>query len=58
MLGIGVTGPTARLEIGCTAGTDGIKFPDGSLQTSSASSHILIVEELVPVRCWRSSWTA
>lgn len=32
-VGIGTTTPTAKLEIEGIAGTDGIKFPDGSLQT-------------------------
>ena len=29
--------PTAKLQIGGTAGVDGIKFPDGTLQTTAAS---------------------
>ena len=33
-VGIGVT-PTAKFQIGGTAGVDGIKFPDGTLQTSA-----------------------
>jgi hypothetical protein len=37
-VGIGVTNPTAKLHVGGTAGVDGIKFPDGSLQTSAASA--------------------
>jgi hypothetical protein len=32
-LGVGTTAPTAKLHVGGTAGTDGIKYPDGSLQT-------------------------
>lgn len=35
-VGIGVTNPTAKLHIGGTAGVDGIRFPDGSLMTSSS----------------------
>ncbi len=35
-VGIGTDVPTARLEIGGTPGVDGIKFPDGSIQTSAA----------------------
>ena len=31
-VGIGTTSPTAKLEVAGTAGTDGIKFPDGSTQ--------------------------
>ena len=35
-VGIGTTGaPAARLHIGGTAGTDGIMFPDGTLQTTA-----------------------
>lgn len=34
-VGIGMSAPTAKLEIGGTPGIDGIKFPDGSLQTSA-----------------------
>jgi hypothetical protein len=34
-IGIGTTTPTAKLEIAGTAGVDGIKFPDGTLQTSA-----------------------
>ena len=35
-VGIGVQNPTAVLHLGGTAGVDGIRFPDGTLQTSSA----------------------
>ena len=35
-LGLGITNPQARLHIGGTPGVDGIRFPDGSLQTSAA----------------------
>lgn len=35
-LGLGTTDPQARLHIGGVAGVDGIRFPDGSLQTSAA----------------------
>lgn len=35
-VGIGTTAPTAKLHIGGTAGVDGIKFPDGTLQTTAA----------------------
>jgi hypothetical protein len=34
-VGVGTASPTAKLEIGGTAGTDGIKFPDGSIQTTA-----------------------
>ncbi len=33
-----VTAPTQLLELKGTAGTDGIKFPDGSVQTAAASA--------------------
>jgi hypothetical protein len=36
-VGIGTTTPTAKLHIGGTAGTDGIRFPDGTLQTTAAA---------------------
>ena len=36
-VGIGTTNPQAKLHIGGTAGVDGIKFPDGTLQTTAAS---------------------
>ena len=35
-VGIGTTTPTAKIHIGGTAGVDGIKFPDGTLQTTAA----------------------
>ena len=35
-LGLGTPTPLARLHIGGTPGVDGIRFPDGSLQTSAA----------------------
>ncbi len=35
-LGLGTIDPQARLHIGGTPGVDGIRFPDGSLQTSAA----------------------
>jgi hypothetical protein len=34
-VGIGTTAPTAKLHVAGTAGTDGIKFPDGTLQTTA-----------------------
>ena len=43
-VGIGITDPTAKLHIGGTAGVDGIKFPDGTLQTTAAASTTLIME--------------
>jgi len=41
-VGIGTTAPDAKPEIGGTSGVDGIKFPEGSIQTTSATGHILI----------------
>ncbi len=37
-IGIGTTVPTAKLHIGGTAGVDGIKFPDGTLQKTAVTS--------------------
>jgi len=34
-VGIGITSPTAKLHLSGTAGTDGIRFPDGTLQTTA-----------------------
>ena len=34
-VGIGITAPQAKLHIGGTSGTDGIMFPDGTLQTTA-----------------------
>jgi hypothetical protein len=34
-VGIGTNAPTARLHIGGTPGSDGIRFPDGTLQTTA-----------------------
>jgi len=36
-IGTGTTRPSAKLEIGGTAGVDGIMFPDGTLQTTAAT---------------------
>jgi hypothetical protein len=36
-VGIGTNSPTAKLHVGGTAGTDGIRFPDGTLQTTAAA---------------------
>jgi hypothetical protein len=35
LLGIGTTSPTAKVHIGGIAGTDGLRFPDGTLQTTA-----------------------
>jgi len=37
-VGIGTTSPGAKLEVAGTAGTDGIKFPDGTTQVTAAAS--------------------
>jgi len=37
-VGIGTENPQAKLHIGGTAGVDGIKFPDGTTQTTAATS--------------------
>lgn len=39
-VGIGTTNPTQKLEIGGTAGVDGIKFPDGTIQTTAGGKEI------------------
>ncbi len=39
-VGIGVNPPTAKLHVGGTSGVDGIKFPDGTLQTTAAASSV------------------
>ncbi len=36
-VGIGTTGPGAKLHIGGTPGVDGVMFPDGTLQKTAAS---------------------
>jgi hypothetical protein len=36
-VGIGTSSPTAKLHIAGTTGLDGIKFPDGTLQTTAAT---------------------
>jgi len=41
-VGIGETDPQAKLHIGGTAGTDGIMFPDGTTQTTSAEAKTVI----------------
>jgi len=37
-VGIGTDSPEAKLHIGGTAGVDGIKFPDGTLQTTAIAT--------------------
>jgi hypothetical protein len=36
-VGVGTTAPTAKLHIAGTSGVDGIRFPDGTLQTTAGS---------------------
>lgn len=45
-VGIGTTSPTAKLHIGGTAGVDGIRFPDNTLQTSAGVSSANFVGQL------------
>jgi hypothetical protein len=39
-VGIGTTSPGAKLHLGGTAGTDGLMFPDGTLQTTAFTGSI------------------
>jgi hypothetical protein len=44
-VGIGTTAPSAKLEIAGTAGTDGLKFPDATTQTTAfhrANSEVIL----------------
>jgi hypothetical protein len=41
-VGIGTTSPTAKLTVSGISGTDGIQFPDGSLQTSAINANHLL----------------
>ena len=52
-VGIGTTSPTARLEVGGTSGTDGIKFPDGSQQNYSGK----VINLTYRTNCTRSALT-
>ncbi len=45
-VGIGTTSPTAKLHIGGTAGVDGIKFPDDTIQTTSAAALEALIASL------------
>jgi len=53
-VGIGTTDPSAKLHVAGTAGTDGIKFPDGTLQTTAATggASVLYTTTICP-----SGWT-
>ena len=48
-VGIGTAAPTAKLHIAGTSGTDGIKYPDGSVQTSAYGGY--------QVQCTQSLYT-
>jgi Chaperone of endosialidase len=37
-VGVGTTVPTAKLHVGGTSGVDGIRFPDGTLQTTASGA--------------------
>ena len=50
-LGIGVTNPTAKIQIGGTAGVDGIKFPDSSVQTTAAAIVYIHGEYIGSIDC-------
>ena len=39
-VGIGTIAPTAKLEIAGTPGVDGIKFPDGTVQTTAVAPYV------------------
>jgi hypothetical protein len=41
-VGIGTTNPEAKLHIGGTPGVDGIKFPDGTVQTTAGGSNVVL----------------
>ena len=41
-VGIGTTNPQAKLHIGGTAGVDGIKFPDGTTQTTAGAPDLKV----------------
>ena len=41
-VGIGTAEPGAKLHVGGTPGTDGIMFPDGTLQTTAGGSTIIL----------------
>jgi hypothetical protein len=47
-VGIGTTSPTAKLHIGGTAGTDGLKFPDGTLQTTASRGILAVALNINP----------
>jgi len=55
-VGIGTTSPPqAKLHIGGTAGTDGIMFPDGTLQTTAAGRMTIVGGRVFPTG---TPWTS
>ena len=57
-VGIGTTDPQAKLDIGGTAGVDGIRFPDGTIQKTAGSmgDSIMYLKGRAPAAC-PSGWT-
>ncbi len=47
LVGIGETSPTALLHLGGTPGLDGIKFPDGTLQTTAGDSKWTVADSIL-----------
>ncbi|MCP4570410.1 MAG: hypothetical protein GY841_22740, partial [FCB group bacterium] len=47
LVGIGETSPTALLHLGGTPGVDGIKFPDGTLQTTAGDSKWTVADSIL-----------
>jgi hypothetical protein len=57
-VGIGATSPTAKLHVGGVAGTDGIRFPDGTLQTTAASGGGKLVKRVTATNNTYSTTTS
>ncbi|MDD2679750.1 MAG: hypothetical protein PHO03_02975 [Candidatus Omnitrophica bacterium] len=55
-VGIGTTSPTAKLHVGGVSGTDGIRFPDGTLQTTAGSFYSGMVIWFSGANC-PTGWT-
>ena len=43
-VGVGTTNPQAKLHVGGTSGSDGVQFPDGTLQVSSARGTLALIQ--------------